>query len=55
MGTLSKLRRLELRDNVSVRQVAKRLNISRNTARRFLAQSEIAEPRYAKRQSTGSA
>ena len=50
MGTLSKLRRLVLRDNVSVRQVAKRLNISRNTARRYLAQPEMAEPRYAKRQ-----
>ena len=51
MGTLSKLRRLVLRDNVSVRQAAKRLNISRNTARCYLAQSEMAEPRYAKRQS----
>ena len=50
MGTLSKLRRLVLRDNVSVRQAAKRLNISRNTARRYLAQPEMAEPRYAKRQ-----
>ena len=39
-----------LRDNVSVRQAAKRLNISRNTARRYLAQPEMAEPRYAKRQ-----
>ena len=50
MGTFSKLRRLVLRDNVSVRQAAKRLNISRNTARRYLAQPEMAEPRYAKRQ-----
>jgi transposase len=50
VGTLSKLRRLVLRDNVSVRQAAKRLNISRNTARRYLAQPEMAEPRYAKRQ-----
>ena len=50
MGTLGKLRRLVLRDNVSVRQAAKRLNISRNTARRYLAQPEMAEPRYAKRQ-----
>ena len=50
MGTLSKLRRLVLRDNVSVRQAAKRLNISCNTARRYLAQPEMAEPRYAKRQ-----
>ena len=48
MGTLSKLRHLVLRDNVSVREAARRLNISRNTARRYLAQPEIAEPRYAK-------
>ncbi len=51
MGTLSKLRRLVLRDNVSVREVARRLNISRNTARRYLAQSEMTEPRYPRRQS----
>ena len=42
MGTLSKLRRLVLRDNVSVREAARRLNISRNTARRYLAQPEDA-------------
>lgn len=51
MGTLSKLRRLVLRDNVSVREAARRLNISRNTARRYLAQPQMAEPRYPKRQS----
>ena len=51
MGTLSKLRRLVLRDNVSVREAARRLNISRNTAKKYLDQPEMAEPRYAKRQS----
>jgi transposase len=51
VGTLSKLRRLVLRDNVSVREAARRLNISRNTAKKYLDQPEMAEPRYAKRQS----
>ena len=51
MGTLSKLRRLVLRDNVSVREAARRLNISRNTAKKYLDQPEMGEPRYAKRQS----
>ena len=51
MGTLSKLRRLVLRDNVSVREAAKRLNISRNTAKKYLEQPDMVEPQYAKRQS----
>ena len=51
MGTLSKLRRLVLRDNVSVREAARRLNISRNTAKKYLEQPEMTEPRYPKRQS----
>ncbi|MDP3424157.1 MAG: NUMOD1 domain-containing DNA-binding protein [Burkholderiaceae bacterium] len=50
MGTLSKLRRLVLRENVSVREAARRLNISRNTAKKHLDQPEMAEPRHAKRQ-----
>ena len=44
MGTLSKLRRMVLRENVSVREAAKRLRISRNTAAKWLNQ-----PRYPQR------
>ena len=51
MGTLSKLRRLVLRENVSVREAARRLNISRNTAKKYLDQPDMVEPQYAKRQS----
>ncbi len=49
MGTLSKLRRMVLRENVSVREAARRLRISRNTAKRWLAQPEMVEPVYPKR------
>jgi transposase len=38
-----------LRDNVSVREAARRLRISRNTAKRWLAQPEMVEPVYPKR------
>ena len=46
MGTLSKLRRLVLREGVSVREAAQRLGIARNTASRWLALVDVTEPRY---------
>ncbi len=49
MGTLSKLRRLVRRDGLSVREAARRLGLSRNTATKWLKQSEMVEPRYPKR------
>ena len=49
MGTLSKLRRLVLREGVSVREAAQRLGIARNTASRWLALVDVTEPRYPKR------
>ena len=49
MGTLSKLRRMVLRENVSVREAARRLHISRNTAKRWLAEPEIVQPTYPQR------
>ena len=51
MGTLSKLRRMVLRDKVSVREAARRLNISRNTAKRWLAEPDMVQPAYPKRAS----
>jgi transposase len=51
-GTLSKLRRMVLRENVSVREAARRLRISRNTAKRWLARPEMTEPVYPSRAST---
>jgi proline dehydrogenase len=49
VGTLSKLRRMVLRENVSLREAARRLRISRNTAKRWLAEPEMVEPIYLKR------
>lgn len=49
MGTLSKLRRLVRRDNLSVREAARRLGIARNTATKWLSENEMVEPRYPKR------
>jgi len=49
VGTLSKLRRMVLRDNLSMREAARRLGISRNTAKRYLDQPDMVEPRYPQR------
>lgn len=49
MGTLSKLRRMVLRENVSVREAARRLRISRNTAAKWLNEPQMVEPRYPQR------
>jgi transposase len=49
VGTLSKLRRLVRRDGLSVREAARRLGISRNTASKWLAREEMVQPRYPKR------
>ena len=54
MGTLSKLRRLVLRDGLSVRQASLRLGISRNTATKWLSEPEMVEPHYPVRQSAAS-
>lgn len=49
MSTLSKLRRLVLRDGVSLREASRRLGISRNTASKWLSEPEMREPKYPKR------
>jgi len=50
VGTLSNLRRLVLRDKVSIRQASRQLGISRNTATRWLQEPEMVEPIYPTRQ-----
>ena len=52
MGTLSKLRRLVLRDGMSVRQSSRRLGISGNTAAKW--QGEMVEPKCPVRKSVAS-
>jgi transposase-like protein len=49
VSTLSKLRRLVLRDGISIREASSRLGISRNTAKKWLEQPEMVEPRHSKR------
>ena len=48
MATLSVIRRWALREQLSIREIARRTGLSRNTIRRYLREGE-AEPRYAKR------
>ncbi|WP_348692780.1 helix-turn-helix domain-containing protein [Duganella fentianensis] len=45
MALLGIIRRCHLRDQIPLREIAKRLGISRNTVRRYL-RSEITEPAY---------
>lgn len=49
MSTLSKLRRLVLRQDVSVREASRRLGISSNTASKWLKAGQMVEPRYPQR------
>ena len=53
MALLGIIRTWHLRDQVSSREIAKRLGISRNTVRRYL-RSETTEPAYAERQSASA-
>lgn len=47
VALLSIIRRWHLRDHVSLREIAKRLGISRNTVRRYLRSGTI-EPTYSR-------
>ncbi|GGC87311.1 helix-turn-helix domain-containing protein [Undibacterium terreum] len=53
VALLGIIRHWHLRDQVPLREIAKRLGISRNTVRRYL-RSEITEPVYAERQSASA-
>ena len=50
MALLSVIRRWHLRDRMSVREIARRSGLSRNTIRKYLA-GNVVEPRYPKRKS----
>ncbi len=43
---LAKIRRMYFRDKLSLREIAKRNGISRNTLRRWLRQQDVTEPVY---------
>ncbi len=51
VALLGIIRRWHLRDQIPIREIARRLDISRNTVRRYL-RSETTEPSYAERRST---
>jgi len=51
---LAKIRRMHLRDGMSIREVCRRTGLSRNTVRHWLRQEGVTEPKYPKRAS-GSA
>ena len=50
VALLGIIRRWHIRDQVPLREIARRLGISRNTVRRYL-RTEITEPSYAERRS----
>jgi transposase len=49
---LAKIRRMHLREHRSIREIARRTGLSRNTVRDWLRQPQVVEPRYAKREVT---
>lgn len=50
MALLSVIRRWHLRDEVSIREIARRTKLSRNTIKKHLSSGEV-EPRYPERKS----
>lgn len=51
MALLGIIRRWHIREHIPLREISRRLGISRNTVRRYL-RSETIEPAYAERRST---
>jgi transposase len=45
-----KIRRLHLRDGLSIREVSRRTGLSRNTVRQWLRQEGVTEPKYPQRE-----
>ena len=48
MATLSVIRRWALREQLSIREIARRSGLSRNTIKKYLAAGAV-EPRYSER------
>ncbi len=46
MATLNVIRRWALQDQMSIREIAKRIGLARNTVKKYI-RSEQSEPRYA--------
>ena len=46
MNMLGKIRRMRLRDGLSISEISRRTGLSRNTVRRWLKSAEGTEPKY---------
>ena len=51
VATLSVIRRWALREKLSIREIARRTHLSRNTIRKYL-RCDTVEPQYAQRSNT---
>jgi transposase len=49
VGMLATIRRMHLRDKLSIREISRRTNLSRNTIRQWLRQPNMVEPKYSQR------
>jgi transposase len=49
---LAKIRRMHFRDQLSIREIVRRTGLARNTIRKWLAEPEMTEPAYPKRENT---
>jgi transposase-like protein len=54
VGMLAKIRRMHLRDGLSIREVSRRTGLSRNTVRQWLRQEGVTEPKYPKRETASA-
>jgi transposase len=52
VGMLAKIRRMYLREKLSIREIARRTNLSRNTIRQWLRQPKMTAPKYPERTAT---
>lgn len=50
VGMLAKIRRMHIREKLSIREIARRTNLSRNTVRQWLRETDMVEPKYPSRQ-----
>lgn len=49
MGMLAKIRRMHLRERLSIREISRKTGLARNTVGEWLRQTQLVEPVYAKR------
>lgn len=46
VGMLAKIRRMHFREKLSIREITRSTNLSRNTIRQWLRQPDTVEPQY---------